>query len=130
MFSRTQIPTAPPKAVSFPGPIENVWHWPEPSAHQLRFFKSKAWERQSPPDPNKWLDSLRRNFDSVLLSCRALEPEESEPANGMAGIVAAAETAVLVVEAGRSTRKQILRDQRALQSRGVKLAGCILIHRK
>lgn len=112
------------------GTIENVWHWPAPSAHQLRFFKSAAREHPCSPNPDKWLDSLRRNFDSVLLSCRALEPEESEPARGIAGIAAAAEMTVLVVEAGRSTKKQILRDQRALHSSGVKLAGCILVHRK
>ncbi len=129
-FPDTNLETPAAESGFISGTIENVWHWPAPSAHQLRFFKSPARERPGPPDPHKWLDSLRRNFDSVLLSCRALEPEESEPSRGMAGIAAAAETAVLVVEAGRSTKKQILRDQRALQSRGVKLAGCILVHRK
>jgi hypothetical protein len=116
-----------PESGFISGTIDNVWHWPAPSAHQLRFFKPPAHERPGPPDSDKWLDPLRRNFDSVLLSCRALEPEESEP---VTGIAAAAEMAVLVVEAGRSTKKQILRDQRALQSRGVKLAGCVLVHRK
>jgi hypothetical protein len=34
---------------------------------------------------------------------------------------------VLAVEAARTTKQQMLSDHRALQSGGVRLAGCVLI---
>lgn len=114
-----------------PGSAPNVWHWPAP-AQQLRFFRSPNAPRQGPPDPDKWLNLLRQNFDSVLFSCAALEPEQGKPGpeTGITDIAAAADMAVLVVEAGRTTRQRILHDQRALQSRGARLAGCILVRRR
>jgi hypothetical protein len=41
-----------------------------------------------------------------------------------------ADSAVLAVVAGLTTKRQIRRDQSALRSGGVKLAGCILIERR
>jgi Mrp family chromosome partitioning ATPase len=76
-------------------------------------------------DAAGWLDSLRLTFDSVLLDCPA-----AETAPAAAQLAALADAAMLVVEAGRTSRQQIQRDQRALQLRGVKLAGCILIGRR
>ena len=73
----------------------------------------------------EWLDSLRLVFDSVLLDCPA-----TETAPAAAQLAAMADAAMLVVEAGRTTRQQIQRDQRALQLRGVKLMGCILMRRR
>lgn len=115
-----------------PGSTPNVWHWPCPLDRQIEFFKS-----QSPVkiDAGKWLDSLRQSFDYVLLSCPPLEPEnpelqQMEAADGIAEVAAAADVAVLVVEASRTPRRQIQRDQIKLQLRGVKLGGCILIRRR
>lgn len=104
-----------------PGKVPNMWLWPPADGGQVEFFKSRG-----AMDPaGNWLDSLRLNFDSVLLDCPATEtaPAASE-------FAAMADAAMLVVEAGRTTRQQIQRDQRALQLRGVKLAGCILIKRR
>jgi Mrp family chromosome partitioning ATPase len=104
-----------------PGRTPNVWRWPSTSGGQLEFFKS-----HSPADPAaNWLDSLRVAFDSVLLDCPA-----TETAPAAAQLAAMADAALLVVEASRTTRHQVQHDQRALQLRGVKLAGCILIERK
>jgi len=47
-----------------------------------------------------------------------------------AQLAAMADAAMLVVEAGRTTRRQIQHDQRALQLTGVKVAGCILMQQK
>jgi hypothetical protein len=115
-----------------PGSVPNVWHWPCPPDRQIEFFKSQTPVKI---DAENWLDSLRHSFDHVLLSCPPLEAENPEPqkmlaADGIAEIAAAADAAVLVVEAGRTPRHQIQRDQSRLQSRGVKLAGCILIRRR
>jgi hypothetical protein len=127
------VPTAESGFV--PGAAPNVWHWPAP-AQQLRFFRSPTVPRQGRPDPDKWLNLLRQSFDSVLFSCPALEPapdpesRKPGPETGITDIAAAADMAVLVVEAGRTTRQRILHDQRALQSRGARLAGCILVRRK
>ena len=104
-----------------PGRTSNVWRWPSASGGQLEFFKS-----HSPADPAaNWLDSLRLTFDSILLDCPA-----TETAPAAAQLAAMADAALLVVEAGRTTRHQVQHDQRALQLRGVKLAGCILMQRK
>jgi hypothetical protein len=103
-----------------PGPAPNIWLWPAPAGAQLEFFKPHV-----PADALPWLDSLRRNFDSVLLDCPA-----PETAPGAAEIAAMADAAVLAVEAGLTTKLQVRRDHRTLQSKGVKLAGAILIRRR
>jgi hypothetical protein len=104
-----------------PGTAPNVWHWPSAAGRRLEFFKSPG----PVDDAAGWLDSLRLTFDSVLLDCPA-----AETAPAAAQLAALADAAMLVVEAGRTSRQQIQRDQRALQLRGVKLAGCILIGRR
>ena len=96
-----------------------MWHWPSRPGQQNEFFNFRA-----PAGPGNWLDSLRGNFDSVLLDCPALEK-----APGGVAVGAMAEAAVLAVEA-HTPRIQVLRDQRALQLSGVKLAGCILVNAK
>lgn len=112
---------APEESGCTPGRTPNVWLWPSAAGGQVEFFKSRG-----PADPaGNWLDSLRPNFDSVLLDCPA-----TETAPAAAELAAMADAAMLVVEAGRTTRQQIQRDQRALQLRGVKLAGCILMRRR
>jgi Mrp family chromosome partitioning ATPase len=114
-------PIAVPDRTAFmPGSARNVWLWPSPLGQQIEFFKSRG-----PADPDSWLDCLRRNFDSVLLDCSA-----GEVTPGIADIAAMADAVVLVAEAGRTTRQQIQRDQRALQLRDAKLAGCILLRRR
>jgi hypothetical protein len=100
-----------------PGSTQTYWLWPSLMGQQVEFFKSRM-----SAIPEKWLDSLRRNFDSVLLDCPAVETMP-----GGAAIGAMADAAVLVVEAAQTSKHQILRDERALQLSGVKLAGCILI---
>jgi Mrp family chromosome partitioning ATPase len=104
-----------------PGRTPNVWLWPSAAGEKVEFFHPR-----DPADPaGTWLDSLRLAFDSVLLDCPA-----TETAPAAAQIAAMADAAMLVVEAGRTSKQQIQRDQRALQLRGVKLAGCILMRRR
>ena len=49
-----------------PGPAQNVWFWPAPSGAPIEFFKSRV-----PVGTHNWLDSLRLNFNSILLDCPA-----------------------------------------------------------
>lgn len=109
--------TIPDETALEPGGARNVWHWPAPPGQQIDFFKSR--------DPERWLDSLRQRFDSVLLSC---PPLETTP--GSARIAAMSDAAVLIAEAGRTPKQRIRQDQDALRSSGVKLAGCILVRRR
>jgi Mrp family chromosome partitioning ATPase len=111
---------APNKTSFMPGNTRNVWVWPSPLGQQIEFFKSSTAEQG-----DNWLDCLRRNFDAVLLDCTALDVTPS-----VAEFALMAEAAVLVAEAGRSTRQQVQRDQRALEIRGVRLAGCVLLRRR
>ena len=111
----------PDATACLPGRVPNVSLWPGTAGAPVEFFQSPAPE----PSAGNWLGALRRNFDSVLLDC---PPVETAPAG--AAIAAMADAAVLVVEACRTTKQQIQRDQQALQLRGVKLAGCILMRRR
>ena len=112
---------APDESGCTPGRTANVWLWPSAAVGQVEFFKPRG-----PADPTgSWLDSLRLNFDSVLLDCPS-----TGTAPAAAELAAMMDAAILVVEAGRTTRQEIQRDQRALQLRGVKLAGCILMQRR
>ena len=111
-----------PDARAFlPGRAPNVSLWPGTAGAPVEFFQSPA----SAPSDGNWLASLRRDFDAVLLEC---PPVETAPA--AAAIAAMADAAVLVIEACRTTKQQIQRDQQALQLRGVQLAGCILMRRR
>ena len=118
LLRMSQLPDA---RACLPGRAPNVSLWPSTVGAPVEFFQSPAPE----PSAGNWLGALRRNFDSVLLDC---PPVETAPA--AAAIAAMADAAVLVVEACRTTKQQIQRDQQALQLRGVKLAGCILMRRR
>ena len=97
----------------------NVWRWPSPLGRPLEFFNSSESKQ---PDAENWLDVLRRNFDSVLLDCPAVDMMF-----GVTEVAAMADAAVLVVQSGQTSRNQVQDDQRALQLRGATLAGCILL---
>lgn len=99
-----------------PGVSPNVWVWPS-IAQQLEVFGPRTLS-----GGENWLERLRRNFHTVILDC---PPLESMP--GVSEISAMVDATVLVVEAGRTTRQQIRKDQLALQLRGATLAGCILV---
>jgi hypothetical protein len=118
LLRMNQLPEA---TACLPGRAPNVSLWPGTAGAPVEFFQSPTL---APSDGN-WLGSLRRNFDAVLLDC---PPLETAPAT--AAIAAMADAAVLVIEACRTTKQQIQRDQQALQLRGVKLAGCILMRRR
>jgi cellulose biosynthesis protein BcsQ len=111
----------PDATACLPGQVPNVSLWPSTVGAPVEFFPSPS----PAPSAGNWLASLRRDFDSVLLDC---PPVESAPA--AAAIAAMADAAVLVIEACRTTKQQIQRDQQTLQLRGVKLAGCILMRRR
>jgi Mrp family chromosome partitioning ATPase len=94
----------------------NIWVWPS-IAQQFEVF-------DQPPAPSgeNWLARLRQSFHAILLDC---PPIDSMP--GVLELSAMADATLLVVEAGRTTRQQIRKDQLALQSKGATLAGCILV---
>jgi hypothetical protein len=101
------------------GDSRRYWRWPARTAQRAESFGRRLGSAE------KWLDSLRRNFDAVLLDCQTVERMPGATAVG-----AMADAAVLVVDARRTSKDQIIRDQRALQLTGVKLAGCILTQDK
>jgi Mrp family chromosome partitioning ATPase len=103
------------KTVFMPGAVRNVWRWPS-------FFGQRMESFQPGAAGAGWMETLRRNFDVVLLDCPALETPP-----GVAAVAAAADSAVLAVEAARTTKHQMLRDRHALRASGVNLAGCVLI---
>ena len=103
-----------------PGSIPNVWVWPPASDGAVEFYPRPA----QPAGEADWLGALRRVFDAVLLNCPAPR------ALGASEIAALAEAAVLVVEAGQTTRQQVQRDRRLLETAGIKLSGCILMLRR
>jgi Mrp family chromosome partitioning ATPase len=103
-----------------PGRVPNVFLWPSTTGSPVEFFPAAT----PAPSAGNWLGSLRRKFDSVLLDCPPLENASA------AAIAAMADAAVLVVEAGQTTKQQIQRDQHLLGSRNIKLAGCILMRRR
>ncbi len=98
----------------------NVRRWPSPAGQQIEFLRSRT-----PVEAKNWLDTLRHDFDAVLLDCPALETTP-----GGAAIAAMADAAVLAVDGTKTPKHQILLDQRLLLLNGVKLAGSILIHAK
>jgi hypothetical protein len=98
------------------GESRRYWRWPGRTAQRAESIGSRR-----AGSAQKWLDSLRSNFDAVLLDCQTVERMPGGTAVG-----AMADAAVLVVDARRTSKDQIIRDQRALQLTGVKLAGCIL----
>jgi hypothetical protein len=110
--------TIPDELAFMPGNSPQVWVWPAPAGQKIEFFKSRQDGR------GNWLDSLRLNFDSVVLDCPDLEGSP-----GVTEVAAMADAAVLAVRAGLASKQQIHEDQRALQLRGARIAGCILIQR-
>jgi hypothetical protein len=102
-----------------PGPVGNVWLWPAPDA-PIALVQPRV-----PATAINCLESLRINFDAVLLDCPA--------PLGMSGpseIASMADCAVLAVEAGLTTKGQVRSDCQVLLSNGVKLVGSILIQRR
>jgi len=100
--------------------MQKYWLWPPRGGHRAESFGFRR-----PGKPEAWVDSLRRNFDAVLLDCQSVETTPGSVAVGTL-----ADAAILVVEAARTPKTQILRDKRALQLTGIKLAGCILTQGK
>jgi hypothetical protein len=69
----------------------------------------------------RWMNYLRRNFDSTVLDCPPIHS-----ISGVADVAALADLALLVVDGARTPKEDLLRDQRTLLSEGVELSGCIL----
>jgi Mrp family chromosome partitioning ATPase len=122
LLRTSQLPDATACA---PGPTPGISLWPSTVGAPVEFFPSSA----PLPATGAWLGSLRRTFEAVLLDCPHLETAPAATA-AVASIAAMADAAVLVIEAGRTTKQQIQRDQQQLQFRGVPLAGCILMRRR
>ncbi|HEX3744320.1 MAG TPA: hypothetical protein VHW09_10335 [Bryobacteraceae bacterium] len=102
------------------GPFPNIKLWPPSDPGENLFQPVRL-----PGAHSEWLPSLRREFDVVILDC---PPLQSDPA--AVDIAAMADAAVLVVESGVTSKRQIKLDQRHMELQGVKLAGCILMDRR
>ena len=111
----------PPVTACSPGGAANISFWPAIAEDAL---EPSHFDSSSLADSD-WISSLRHAFDAVLLNCPSLETEPEA-----AEIAARADAAVLVVQAGQTKKKQILQEERALERRGAKLAGCILMRRR
>ncbi|HEX4227160.1 MAG TPA: hypothetical protein VHZ07_00720 [Bryobacteraceae bacterium] len=96
-----------------------VWTWPAPAGRKREVFKPRDTSGSG-----NWLDRLRRTFDAVLLDC----PNVQETP-GITEVAAMADAALLVVEAGRTSKKQVQQDQCSLRLRGATVAGFILVQR-
>jgi hypothetical protein len=114
--------TVPGETALMSGIARNVWLWPSPLGRPIEFLNAPE---SKPGNADSWLEALRRNFDSVLLECPAVDSTF-----GVTEVAGMADAVVLVVEAGKTSKQQIQHDQRALESRGATLAGCILLRRK
>lgn len=99
-----------------PSGIPNVWVWPSNAESGVDFYQMPE-EDAIEAD---WLGALRSEFDCLLLECSTRRLE----------IAALADSAVLVIEAGKSARDQVKATQRSLERNGVKLAGCILMQQR
>ena len=104
------------------GERRDVWLWPSREGQKIEFIKTREAAKSREPGPSNWLESLRRDFDFVVLDCPSLED-----APGVTEVAAMADAALLAVEAGRTPKQQIVQDQQALRLRGARVAGCILI---
>jgi hypothetical protein len=116
-----QTSSPPTASTCIPGPGFNVWLWPGCTEKDNEFCP----DSRNTASQRHWLASLRSAFDWVLLDCSGIDASP-----GAAEVAASAETALLVAEAGQTTREQIWRKQRTLELRGVKLAGSILMQRR
>jgi hypothetical protein len=99
----------------------NVWYWPDGPGSSAG-FDAETLEKSNEVDR---LGYLCREFDVVLLDCAAADCSPST-----AEVAALADAAVLVVEAGQTPKRRIQDFQRILETRGVRLAGCILMERR
>jgi hypothetical protein len=110
----------------------DYWVWPPPVRQQMECVKPRTPGSVAA----RWLDSLRQDFDSIVLDCPALEIIPGGGAIGamvdatvlaVTAIAAMADATVLAVDAARTPKQQIMLDQRLLQLSNAKLAGCVLI---
>ena len=106
----------PDATVFLPGEIPNVWSWRTSPGPKLEIFRSPVTTEK------QWLDTLRRNFDSVVLDCSAVSAESD-----VADVAALADATVLIVEAGKTDKQRIRDLQQTLESRGARVAGIVLV---
>lgn len=116
--SRAEV--LPPAAACVPAAEPNVWVWPHTSGDAVDFFPPSA---KPSAGPDRLLE-FRRAFDVVLLDCAPVD------APGGLDWAAKADAAILVVEAGRTTKQQVQHSRRVMDLAGVKLAGCVLMQRR
>jgi protein-tyrosine kinase len=100
------------------------------SDNRLRFIDRRAGirTREWKSDPSfrtECMAALRWNFDFILIDCPSLAT--STEATEMTQIVSGY---VLVVEAGRTSREEIARGVKSIESAGGKVLGCVLNRRK
>lgn len=103
-----------------PGESPNVSMWDGAPDGSVEFFQRPI----TPALESEWLSELRPKFDAVLLDCSRAERAHAVQ------FAAKSDVAVLVIEAGRTTKEQIQREQRGLHLAGVNLAGCILMQQR
>ena len=101
------------------GTTPHLWLWPPPLSQKvsqkIEFFRPAEPSRKTGGVEN-WLDALRRDFDAVILDCP-----------GVTEVAAMADAALLAVHAGHTSTEQLRHAQQALQLRGARVVGCILV---
>jgi hypothetical protein len=115
-----KAPSAAHQVTYAPGNAPHVWLWPSQESTPIEFLKSRG-----DIYPRNWLDTLRRNFDCVLLDCPNIQT-----APGVTEIAAMADAVILAVEEGHTSKQQIQQDQQTLQLMGARVVGFILIQRR
>lgn len=122
-----------------PTNVENVWMLPAKESRKVNghgagddqeLLKRSYLARVAKPgeEADTGLDSvdaLRVSFDNILIDCRSLHtsPDAAVLSGSVDGVV-------VVVEAGRSRRDQILNAQRTIEQAGGKFLGFVLNRRR
>ena len=93
-----------------------------PARTRLMRVPQQSEEVDTDLDP---VDALRINFDNILIDCSSLHTSSDA-----AVLAARVDGVVIVVEAGRSRRDEILNAQRTIEKAGGKFLGFVLNRRR
>ena len=119
-----------------PTNIENLWLLPANSSRHINGNddqelpqRTQLMRMTKPDDESETglnsVDALRVSFDNILIDCGSIH--ESADAAVLASSV---DGVVIVVEAGRSRREQIVNAQRTIEQAGGKFLGFVLNKRR
>ena len=122
-----------------PTNIENLWMLPQKSTNinhsveteenyelpKRSYLMRVAREGEEVDTALDSVDALRVSFDNILIDCRSLHTSADAAVLG-----SSVDGVVIVVEAGRSRRDEILNAQRTIEQAGGKFLGFVLNRRR